>query len=74
MQVKIELLLPSSSLEYLLQERYDLEGAVTFSGAEFDDYGDSVALSFEMDAADSKKITRDWDDETFAEGLIAEAI
>jgi hypothetical protein len=58
----------------MLQERYDLEGCVTFHGVEFDEYGDSVALSFEMDATDSRKVTRDWDDETFAEGLIAEAI
>ena len=74
MQVKIELFLPSSSLECMLQERYDLDGAVTFNGVEFDDYGDSIALSFELDAEESKKVTRDWDDETFAEGLISEAI
>ena len=74
MQVKIELLLPSSSLECMLQERYDLEGAVTFRGAEFDDYGDSVSLSFELDAEDSVKVVRNWDDDTFVEGLISEAI
>ena len=72
--MKIELLLPSSSLECMLQERYDLDGCVTFHGVEFDDYGDSIALSFELDAGDSKKVTRNWDDDSFVEGLILEAI
>jgi hypothetical protein len=74
MRVKIDLLLPSSSLETLLQDQYRLDECAVFKGAEVDEYSDSVVLSFDVDASDSKKITRNWEDETFAEGIIAEAI
>ncbi len=74
MRVKIDLLLPSSSLETLLQDQYRLDECVIFKGAEVDEYSDSVVLSFDVDASDSRKIARNWEDETFAEGMLSEAI
>jgi hypothetical protein len=41
---------------------------------EFDEAGDLCAFSFEVDAADSKLICREWDDYAFVEGLIENAI
>ncbi len=72
--MKIELMIPCSTIEEMLHAQYHLEEPVKLTQMEHDDLSDVVAFSFEVDAEDREKITRDWDDDAFAVDLMEEAI
>jgi hypothetical protein len=74
MQVLIELTVNVSDVEELLKNRHDMSGEVRLTGVEFDESGDLVAFSFDVEAEDSVNIDRFWGDLSFAEGLVEDAI
>ena len=74
MIVKIELTVNCDQLEDILQARYDLTDPVKLIGLEYDEMSDVCAFEFEVDAGDSVRINRKWDDYMFTEDLLGEAI
>ena len=74
MMVSIELTVPCSSVEEVLRNQYRLDGPVVLTGFERDDLSAVLGFTFEIDAADSKKICRDWDEYSLAADVIGEAI
>ena len=74
MTVSIELTVPCSSVEEVLRNQYRLDGPVVLTGFERDDLSDVLGFTFELDAEDSNKICRDWDEFSLATEVIGEAI
>ena len=72
--MQIELTANCSDIEQMLQIKHGLSEETRLTGVEFDETGDLVAFSFEVDAGDAKNICRQWDNYAFSEGLIEEAI
>lgn len=72
--MNLELTINCSEVEQLLQDRHGLDGPVRLTNVEYDEVGDLIAFGFEVEAEDSTKIGRFWDDMAFTEGLIEEAI
>jgi len=74
MLVSIELTVPCNSIEEILKNQYRLEGPVTLTDFDRDDLSDVLGFTFELEAEDSKKICRDWDDYSLATEVMGEAI
>lgn len=74
MLVSIELTVPCNSVEEILKNQYRLEGPVKLTNFERDDLSDVLGFTFELEADDSKKICRDWDDYSLAADVLGEAI
>jgi hypothetical protein len=74
MQVKIDLIVPCETIEEMLYVQYRLDEPAKLTNMEYDEMGDLCAFTFAVDEEDSTKVSRDWSDDSFAEGLISEAI
>jgi hypothetical protein len=74
MKVKLELSVNCDTIEDLLQAHYNLSEPVKVIGMEYDETGDLCAFEIEVDAEDSSRINRHWDDFAFTQGLIENAI
>ena len=74
MSVKIELVVPVERIEDMLNAQYYLEEPVRLTKVEHDEMSELCAFTFSVDEDDLPKIDRNWDDESFAEGLMSEAV
>ena len=74
MNVKIELVVPVERIEDMLNAQYYLEEPARLTKMEHDEMGELCAFTFEVDEEDLVKIDRGWDNDSFAEGLMSEAI
>lgn len=74
MIVKLELTVACDQMEDLLQARYNLNEPVKLIGMDYDELSDVCAFEFEVDAGDSVRINRKWDDYAFTEDILGEAI
>lgn len=72
--MKIELAIACDMLEDLLQAKYNLTSPVKLLKMEHDELSDLCAFEFDVEADDAAFIGRDWDDYSFSEDLIGEAI
>ena len=74
MSVRIELIVPVERIEDMLNAQYRLEEPARLTEMEHDEMGELCAFTFEVDEEDLPRIDRNWDDESFAEGLMDEAV
>jgi len=74
MSVRIELVVPVERIEDMLNAQYYLEEPARLTKMEHDEMGELCAFTFEVDEEDLPRIDRNWDDGSFAEGLMSEAI
>ena len=74
MSVKIELIVPVERIEDMLNAQYRLEEPARLTEMEHDEMGELCAFTFEVDEDELAKIDRGWDKDSFAEGLMSEAI
>ena len=74
MQVKIDLVVPCDAIEDVLCAQYMLDEPVKLTNMEYDEMGELCAFTFEVDEDDLPKIDRNWDDDSFADGLIQDII
>ena len=51
-----------------------LDEPVKLTNMEYDEMGELCAFTFEVDEDDLPKIDRNWDDDSFADGLIQDII
>lgn len=72
--MKLELTVACDQMEDLLQARYNLNEPVKLIGMDYDELSDVCAFEFEVDASDSVRINRKWDDYAFTEDILGEAI
>ena len=74
MQVKIDLVVPCDTIEGVLCSQYRLDEPVKLTNMEYDEMGELCAFTFEVDEDDLPKIDRNWDDDSFADEMIQDAI
>ena len=72
--MKLELTVACDQMEDLLQARYNLNEPVKLIGMDYDELSDVCAFEFEVEADDSVRINRKWDDYAFTEDILGEAI
>lgn len=74
MNVTIDLAIPCETIEQMVYDQYHLDETVKLTKMEHDEMSDLCSFTFEVDVAVSKQICRDWDSDSFAAGLVEEAI